>query len=294
MSGPSAAKHRGLAGQIRLMARMIKIEHSIFALPFAYIGLFLAAQGWPGAATFGLLTLAMVAVRSFAMLINRLVDLPFDRHNPRTMDRPLVTGEIGIFGAIVASVVCAAVFLAAAAGLNALCFKLAPFALLWSAGYSVAKRFTWLTHFWLGSVLGLAPVAGWIAFDPVLVPTAGLYFLGVLFWVAGFDILYSCQDVAVDRFMGLHSIPARFGVAPALHLACFSHVTASLFFLMAGWTAGLGGIYFATWALVSGLLLSEHRLIAPDDLRRINVAFFTFNGLIAILLGLSVVWETLL
>ena len=294
MSGPSAAKHGGLAGQIRLMARMIKIEHSIFALPFAYIGLFLAAQGWPGAGPFGLLTLAMVAVRSFAMLTNRLVDLPFDRHNPRTMDRPLVTGEIGISGAIVASVVCAAIFLAAAAGLNAMCFILAPFALLWSAGYSVAKRFTWLTHFWLGSVLGLAPVAGWIAFDPVLVPTAGLYFLGVLFWVAGFDILYSCQDVAVDRFMGLHSVPSRFGVAPALLLACFSHVTASLFFLMAGWTAGLGGIYFATWALVSGLLLSEHRLIGPDDLRRINVAFFTFNGLIAILLGVSVVWETLL
>ncbi len=294
MSSLQVVRSVSLGRQLRVMARMIKIEHSVFALPFAYIGIFLAAGGWPGARPFWLLTLAMVAVRSFAMVVNRLVDLPYDRHNPRTMDRPLVTGEIRPWGAVGAIVGCAIVFWGAASALNPLCQALAPWALVWAAGYSLAKRFTWLTHFWLGSVLGLAPLAGWIAFDPVFVPAAGLFFWGVLFWVAGFDILYSCQDTAIDRFMGLHSVPARFGVGPALLLACFAHVVASLFFLMAGWTAGLGSIYFGAWAVVTLLLLGEHLLLAEDDLSRINVAFFTFNGVIAIVLGLGVVVETLL
>jgi len=277
----------GWSGSWRSLAvflRMVKIEHSIFALPFAYIGLFLAASGWPGWKHVLLLSLAMVAVRTWAMAVNRLVDLPFDRDNPRTQARPLVSGELGQGHAWALCLVTAGVFILACGGLNQLCLLLSPLALLWSALYSLSKRFTWLAHFWLGSVLGLAPLGGWLAQEPVFSLTPVLFALGVAFWVGGFDILYACQDVEFDRKQGLHSIPARFGLATGLNLATFAHVNASLFYLLAGWSAGLGPAYYPVWLLVSGLLLWQHRLVGPEDLSRINTAFFTFNGLIAVLL----------
>uniref|UniRef100_I2PY20 4-hydroxybenzoate polyprenyltransferase n=1 Tax=Desulfovibrio sp. U5L TaxID=596152 RepID=I2PY20_9BACT len=269
------------------LARLVKVEHSVFALPFAYIGLFVAAGGWPGWRPFLLLTLAMVAMRSFAMAVNRLADLRYDRLNPRTSRRELVTGEVPVGQAWVFAAVCAAVFVAACGGLNPLCLALAPVALVWGAFYSLTKRFTWLCHFVLGSVLGLAPVAGWLAVRPEFALPAILFGCGVTCWTAGFDVLYACQDVEFDRQQGLKSLPARFGIGTALALAAFSHVDAALFYLLAGYAAGLSWIYYAFWAVCSAVLLVEHRLISENDLSRVNVAFFTLNGIVAALLGVG-------
>lgn len=272
---------------IGALARLVKIEHSVFALPFAYIGLFVAARGWPGWRAFLLLTVAMVAMRSFAMAVNRLADLRYDRVNPRTRMRELVTGEVSPRAAWVFTAGCAVVFVGACAGLNALCLALSPVALAWGAFYSLTKRFTWLCHFALGSVLGLAPVAGWLAVKPEFALPAILFGCGVTCWTAGFDILYACQDVEFDTQHKLWSMPARFGVGTALRLAAFSHVDAAVFFLLAGYAAGLSWIYYAFWLVCSAVLLVEHRLIGENDLSRINVAFFTLNGVIAVLLGVG-------
>lgn len=279
---------------IGALARLVKVEHSVFALPFAYIGLFVAARGWPGWRPFVLLTVAMVAMRSFAMAVNRLADVRYDRVNPRTSRRELVTGEVTSRQAWMFVAGCAVVFIGACAGLNALCLALAPVALLWGAFYSVTKRFTWLCHFVLGSVLGLAPMAGWLAVRPEFAVPAILFGFGVTCWTAGFDVLYACQDVAFDKEQGLWSMPARFGVGTSLRLAAFSHADAAAFFLLAGYAAGLSWIYYVFWAICSGVLLAEHRLLSENDLSRINVAFFTLNGIIAVLLGVGTLFAVFL
>ncbi len=277
-----------------LLARMVKIEHSIFALPFAYLGMIWAAGGWSGWKTFLALTLAMVAVRSFAMAVNRLADLPIDSRNPRTLTRPLVTGEVGVLETRVFIAASAFVFIAACALLNPLCLALSPLALLWSALYSFTKRFTRLCHFFLGSVLGLAPLAGWLAVSPVVEPAPVLLGLGVTFWVGGFDILYACQDVDFDRAENLHSLPAANGVPTALALSTFSHAVTALFFLLAGWAAGAGLIYAGVCLVVAAILQFEHRLISPDDMSRVNLAFFTMNGFVAVFLFAGAVLDTAL
>jgi 4-hydroxybenzoate polyprenyltransferase len=277
-----------------LLARMVKIEHSIFALPFAYLGMVWAAGGWPGWKTFLALTLAMVAVRSFAMAVNRLADLPIDSKNPRTLTRPLVTGEIGIFETRVFIAVSALVFVAACALLNPLCLALSPLALFWSGLYSFTKRFTKLCHFFLGSVLGLAPLAGWLAVSPTLELAPVLLGLGVTFWVGGFDILYACQDADFDRAETLHSLPADTGVPTSLALSTFSHAVTAIFFLLAGWAAGAGWIYAVFCLLVAAILQIEHRLISPDDMSRVNLAFFTLNGFVAVFLFAGAVLDTVL
>lgn len=269
-------------GSVAALCRMVKIEHSVFALPFAYAGAFLAAGGLPPLVPFVLLTIAMIAVRSFAMAFNRVVDLPFDSKNPRTANRPLVTGEITPRQTWAFCVVTALVFVLACAGMNRLCLLLSPLALMVAASYSFMKRFTWGCHFFLGAVLGLAPVAGWLGVDPQFTPPALLFFWGVLFWVAGFDILYSCQDADFDRSMGLHSVPARFGITTALVLSTFCHVNTAIFFLLAGWTAHLSWAWYPVWALVTAVLAWEHTLIKPDDLSKVNMAFFTLNGIISV------------
>ncbi|WP_457570704.1 4-hydroxybenzoate octaprenyltransferase [Desulfovulcanus sp.] len=280
--------------KIVILARMVKIEHSVFALPFAYIGLFWAAHGWPGLTKFLALTLAMVAVRSFAMAFNRLADLKFDVQNERTRTRPLVTGEISIKATIVFILFCALIFVGACALLNRICLYLSPIALLWSAFYSYSKRFTWLCHYILGSVLGLAPIAGWIAYRPEFNLIPFLVSLGVLFWVAGFDILYAAQDVDFDRSQNLKSIPARFGLEPAFGYAAFSHVNTVIFLGLAGLAYGAQWIYFVAWAIVSLILVVEHFIISPDDLSRINLSFFTLNGIVSMVLLAGVLGDLFL
>ena len=273
---------------------MVKIEHSIFALPFAYLGMLWAAGGWPGWKIFLALTVAMVAVRSFAMAFNRLADLPIDSKNPRTLTRPLVTGELKVPETLIFIAVSALVFVGACWQLNSLCLALSPLALVWSALYSYTKRFTFLCHFFLGTVLGLAPLAGWLAVSPEIVLAPVLLGLGVTFWVAGFDILYACQDAEFDQAEGLHSLPADKGVPIALALSTFSHVITALLFLLAGWSAGAGLVYAGFCLVVAVILLFEHRLISADDLSRVNLAFFTLNGFVAVFLFAGAVIDSTL
>jgi 4-hydroxybenzoate polyprenyltransferase len=167
-------------------------------------------------------------------------------------------------------------------------------ALVWSALYSYTKRFTAVCHFFLGSVLGLAPLAGWLAVSPTVAMTPVLLGLGVTFWVAGFDILYASQDVEFDRSEGLHSLPARLGVGPALAVSTFSHVVTAIFFLLAGWAAGAGLVYTGVCLVVAAILLAEHRLISADDMSRVNLAFFTMNGFVAVFLFAGAVLDTAL
>jgi len=275
------------------VCRMIKIEHSVFALPFAFTGAFLAVGAGPAWAMPSWrvllpLTIAMVAVRSFAMAYNRLADLDIDRLNPRTQGRPLVTGELSVTFTKRFLFVCALVFTTACAALNGTCLLLSPLALVWSAFYSHTKRFTPLCHFALGSVLGLAPVAGWLAVSPQhLGYPAVLLFFAVTLWVAGFDILYACQDADFDKSQGLFSLPAYQGVPRALFTAAVTHASAAALFPMAGLAANLGLIGLVVSGLVGGVLVWEHRLIKADDLARINVAFFTLNGIIAVFVFLG-------
>ena len=272
----------------KTVCRMIKIEHSIFALPFAYTGAFLAAGGWPGLWNLLILTVAMVAVRSFAMAFNRYADLDIDRQNPRTQKRELVTGELST-GFTLGFILCtAAVFVAACGLMNPICLLLSPVALILSAFYSFCKRFTYWSHFVLGTVLGLAPVAGWLCVDPTFTLPAALLFCGVTMWVAGFDLLYACQDAAFDREIGLFSMPARLGIRAALAVSTVSHMTAAAFFLLAGWAAGLGAVYALAASAVGLVLMAEHWLVSADDMSRVNVAFFTLNGVISVILFMAV------
>ena len=272
----------------KTVCRMIKIEHSIFALPFAYIGAFLAAGGWPGLWNMLVLTVAMVAVRSFAMAFNRYADLDIDRENPRTQKRELVTGELSTGFTLGFIIGTGAIFVIACALMNPLCLLLSPVALGLSAFYSFCKRFTHWCHFVLGSVLGLAPVAGWLCVDPVFTLPAVALFCGVTMWVAGFDLLYACQDAAFDRERGLYSMPARLGVRAALAVSTVSHMTAASFFLLAGWAAGLGAVYVVAAGVVGLVLMAEHLLVSAEDMSRVNVAFFTLNGVISVVLFLAV------
>lgn len=266
---------------------MIKIEHSVFALPFAYSGAFLAAGGWPGMRALFFLTLAMVGIRSFAMAVNRIADLPYDRLNPRTSGRALVTGELSVRQAWGFTAFMAALFVASCAALNVLCLALSPLCLLSAAAYSYAKRYTWLCHFVLGLVIGLAPIAGWLSVSPSFSLTSLLLGLAVLFWIAGFDILYACQDVNFDAGAGIRSLPVRFGLQGALLVSAFCHVNTVLFLFLAGLAAQLSlGWYFAL-AGTAALLWWEHSLVGPDDLSKIRLAF-ALNGPVSLLLLLGV------
>lgn len=269
-------------GQFADICRMIKIEHSVFALPYAWAGAFLAAGGLPPARSLIFLTIGMIAARSFAMAFNRLADLPFDRDNPRTRNRPLVTGAISKGQTWAFCGLMALIFIAACACLNSLCLWLSIPALLFAAAYSLLKRFTALCHFWLGATLGLAPLAGWISVNPASMTLAPiLLFLAVTFWVGAFDIYYAFQDLDFDLAFGLHSAPSVYGPETSLALAAFSHVMTSIFLLLTGFAAGLSWPWYALWLGISLLLLLEHRLMRPQDLRYVNTAFFTLNGIIS-------------
>ena len=282
-------------GQFGDICRMIKIEHSVFALPYAWAGAFLAARGVPSARSLIFLTIGMIAARSFAMAFNRLADLPFDRDNPRTQQRPLVTGVISQKQTWAFCALMAIIFIAACGALNTVCLWLAVPALLFAAIYSLLKRFTALCHFWLGATLGLAPLAGWLSVNPASLGLAPvLLFWAVTFWVAAFDIYYAFQDMDFDVAFELHSVPASLGADTALTLAAFSHAMTSIFLLLAGFAAGLSWPWYIVWFGISVMLLVEHRLMRPQDLRHVNTAFFTLNGiispvvLIGVLLGIYI------
>jgi 4-hydroxybenzoate polyprenyltransferase len=274
---------------------MIKIEHTLFALPFAFMGAFFAAQGLPKPAQIAWILLAMAGARSAAMAFNRLVDLPFDARNPRTARRALPQKQLTRGFVVVFIIAASAIFVFAAAMLSALALKLSPAALALIFMYSYMKRFTWGTHFILGMALACAPVGAWVAIRGTLEATPLLLGLAVLLWVAGFDIIYSCQDVTFDQGERLYSIPKRFGVAGALRISGILHACMVILLAVVFWKAGLGPLSLAGLGLVALLLIYEHSLVKPGDLSRVNAAFFTINGWISVLLfviaGVDILWR---
>jgi 4-hydroxybenzoate polyprenyltransferase len=276
-----------LVDKIRISLEMIKFEHSVFALPFALTGALLAVRGWPGWRPLVWIVVAMVAARSAAMTFNRIADMKFDALNPRTRQRALPSGQLSLSFAASFTVVSCALFVFAASQLNRLALELSPVALVTVLGYSYFKRFTWLSHLALGICLGLSPIAAWIALRGDLRP--GILLLGgaVTLWVAGFDMIYACQDVDFDRSHGLASFPSRFGIPAALGGSAAMHglMVASLMVVARvehlGWLAGMGVV------IVAALLAYEHYLVKPSDLSRLNAAFFTINGYVSVLFFLT-------
>ncbi|CAK7032117.1 MAG: 4-hydroxybenzoate octaprenyltransferase [Desulfovibrio sp.] len=277
-----------LVSNVRLLCQMVKIEHSIFALPFAFMGSFAAVRGMPPFMDLALLTIAMVCIRSFAMAFNRIVDVKYDKLNPRTANRHLVTGEITAFQAWSFCGVMALGFVVACARMNALCLALSPLVLFVAGFYSFTKRFTWLCHFVLGLMLSMAPMAGYLVVTGAFSLPPMLLSAAVVFWVAGFDIFYACQDVDFDKKYGLHSVPVHFGISTALVIAGFCHANTVIFLFLAGYGFDFAWPWHVVTAAVAALLLWEHSLVKPDDLSRLNMAFFAINGMIAVVLFLGV------
>ncbi|MCC6347040.1 MAG: UbiA family prenyltransferase [Nitrospirales bacterium] len=265
-----------------LYGRMIKITHSVFALPFAFTGAILAASGAPSPEKLFWIAVAMVGARSGAMGLNRIIDRKIDAENPRTADREIPAGAIRVRDAALFTALSFAVLLFAASMLNPLCLALSPLALAVLFLYSYTKRFTWAAHFVLGIAISAAPLGAWIAvrgtFDAEILPLG----LAVVFWLAGFDVLYALQDVEFDRSYGLHSIPQRFGTGRALLLARIFHGVTWALLCLTGVLFSLNFFYWTGMAFVAGLLLYEHSLVKPHDLSRLNRAFFNMNGYISI------------
>lgn len=266
---------------IETYLRMIKFSHSVFALPFALTSAVIAAQGMPSAAQVFWVAVAMVGARSGAMGMNRIIDRRIDAANPRTNQREVASGKIGVKSALVFSLISFALLAMAAYMLNPLCFKLSPLAIAIVVLYSFTKRFTWASHLVLGIALALAPLGAWIAirgtFEIQILPLV----LAVMFWLPGFDILYALQDVDFDRAHGLHSIPSRFGNTAALRLAAAFHGLTVFFLFFTGIIFGLGWLYWLGMLIVVGLFVYEHSLLRPDDLSKLDMAFFNMNGYIS-------------
>ncbi len=279
----------GLLRQTGTVLEAIKFRHSVFALPFALTAALLALRGTELGARelawkLAWIVVAMVAARSAAMAFNRLIDASIDARNPRTATRALPAGTLSKrFAAAFVAVASAAVVIAAWQ-LNPLCLKLSPLALALALGYSYTKRFTALSHLVLGAVLGIAPAAAWIAIRGTLDPAILSLTLGVMLWTAGFDIIYSCQDVEFDRTAGLHSIPARVGIAKALVVSRCFHAAMVASLVVAWQSMGLGWLALVGICAVAALLIYEQSLVRASDLSRVNAAFFAVNGWISVLL----------
>lgn len=274
--------------QLTAFLDLIKFEHTIFALPFAYLGMALAANGLPSFEPFFWITIAMAAARTFGMSVNRLADRHIDARNPRTAGRPLQTGRIRV-STVMAGLIASLIALTVAAWqLHPLTLALLPGALVFLTGYAYTKRFTWLSHFVLGFTDGLAPMGAWAAIRGSLFSAhdapAWLLLGTVTFWIAGFDLIYACQDAEFDRAEGLHSIPARFGIPVALRLAQACHAVTVGLLALVGLTAGLGAPYWIALLVAAALLAYEHTLVKPNDLSRVNVAFFNVNGYVSVTL----------
>lgn len=269
---------------LKKFAELVKFEHTVFALPFAYMGMASARKGWPGWGVFIWVTLAMVGARTAGMTLNRLVDRAIDTKNPRTRNRGLVTGEVKPVQAWVLAAASIALFFFATYELNPLCFKLAPIALVFLTGYHYVKRVSFLCHWTLGVTLGIAPLGGWLAVTGVFEWPPVLLALAVAFWVAGFDVLYSLQDVEFDAANKLHSVPVKYGVQKSLKISEYCHWATVALLAAFGFAAPLGLLYWVGVALAAGLLKFEHVIVGDGDLSRINTAFFTVNGWIGILL----------
>ena len=278
----------------RLFASLVKVEHTVFALPFAYIGAFLAVDGVPGARDFFWITVAMVGARSLAMALNRLIDAGIDARNPRTAGRELPRGALLPWQVLLFSLASLAVFLVAVYQLAPIVRWLWPIPVAAFVVYPYLKRWSWVSHFWLGAVDGLAPLGAWAAITNELPWEAWALGGAVAFWVAGFDLFYALFDLEVDRAQGLHSLASRFGVGAAFAGARVCHAGTVACLVAAGLGLPVGALYWIGVAAVAGLLVYEHSLVTPRDRGRLDMAFFTMNGVISVTFFAFVLGDVLL
>ncbi|MCH7740832.1 MAG: UbiA family prenyltransferase [Chloroflexi bacterium] len=287
MAGSKATSISGAGSGARMLLFLeeIKVQHSVFALPFAVAASFLAFGGWPDRVEFVWIIVAMVSARTLGMAANRLIDAEIDARNPRTASRGLPSGRLRsrhVLAWMAASVVLLGI---SVSQLDELAWYLSPLVLIVLIGYPYAKRFTWLSHFALGTVYLIVPPAVWIALTGGLDAGAVLMGVGGMFWVAGFDVIYATADIDIDREQGIHSIPARFGIAGALYSARVFHAVTIAALIAAGVLLEVSFVYYVGVAAAGVLLAYEHSLISPRDLSRLGAAFFTMNGIIAIVFG---------
>ncbi|WP_156726428.1 menaquinone biosynthesis prenyltransferase MqnP [Streptomyces apocyni] len=271
--------------RVRAFLRLVMIEHSVFALPFAYIAALSAMFQLDGTMHWGpllLVTIAMVGLRTFAMACNRIIDREIDARNPRTASRELVTGAVSVRSAWTGALIALIIFLGAAALLNPLCLILAPFAVIPMVVYPYGKRFTDFPHAILGLAQAMGPVGAWIAITGEWSWNAVILGLAVGIWIGGFDLIFACQDVRADRAEGVRSVPARFGIPAALYGARACHVVTSALFVWYGFATDAGGFFWFGLLIVGVAFSYEHTIVRPHDLSRLNRAFFTTNGFIGI------------
>ncbi|MDQ3992377.1 MAG: putative 4-hydroxybenzoate polyprenyltransferase [Actinomycetota bacterium] len=278
----------------RRFAALVKFEHTVFALPFAYVGAFLAVGGAPSARQLVWVTVAMVGARSLAMGLNRLIDRSIDARNPRTATRELPSGALAVWQVVAFCAVSLAVFLLAVWQLDPIVRWLWPIPVAGFVVYPYLKRFTWLSHLWLGAVDGLAPVGGWVAVTGELPWQAWVLGAAVALWIAGFDLFYSLFDVDVDRAQGLHSWAVRWGERAVFRGARVLHAAAVSLLVAVGLGADAGALYWLGVAAVAGLLVYEHSLVRPGDLRRLDAAFFTVNGVMSVVFCAFVVTDAVI
>jgi 4-hydroxybenzoate polyprenyltransferase len=274
-------------GRVRAFLRLVMIEHSVFALPFAYIAALTAMFRVDGEVHWGellLVTLAMVGLRTFAMACNRIIDREIDARNPRTAHRELVTGALSVRSAWTGALVAVTVFLGSAALLNPLCLALAPIAVVPMVVYPYGKRFTHFPHVILGLAQAMGPIGAWLAVTGSWSWDALILGVAVGIWIGGFDLIFGCQDVAADRAHGVKSVPARFGIPAALYGARVCHALTTGLLIWYGAATGAGAFWWVGMTIVGVAFLYEHSIVKPHDLSRLNRAFFTVNGVIGITL----------
>lgn len=280
--------------KLAIILDMIKFEHTIFALPFALSSAVIAAKGIPAWYILGWILAAMVGARSAAMAFNRIADAKIDAANPRTASRAIPQGVVSIGAAWLFTIVAAGLLIFSAYMLNPLAFALSPVALAAVVGYSYSKRFTSLSHLWLGLCLGIAPVGAWIAVNGKIAFAPMVLSAAVMAWTAGFDIIYSLQDIEFDKKMGLFSIPSRFGASRALTISRILHTGMVCMLVWFGLLTGSGYVYYTGAGLIALFLIYEQSLVSAKDISRVNAAFFTMNGCVSLAFFVFVLVDVLL
>lgn len=281
----TTSSEMGAMGRILLFTEEIKVEHSVFALPFAVATSFIVFSGWPNDWAFAWIVVGMISARTLGMAANRLIDAEIDARNPRTANRGIPSGQLKKWHVAVWGLVSIAIFAVAVSQLDSVSWVLSPIVLVALIGYPYAKRFTWLAHFALGTVYLIIPPATWIALTGELEFGAVLLGVAAMFWVAGFDTIYATADLKVDREQGIHSIPAKFGIAGALYSARGFHAITVTFLVLSGIAFDVNFVYFIGVGAAALLLAYEYSLISPNDLSKLGAVFFTMNGIIAIVFG---------
>lgn len=270
--------------KLHTLLEMIKFKYTVFAMPFALIGAFLAERGIPGVWTFFWIIMAMVGARTCAMGFNRIADRKFDAANPRTASRAIPAGEVSLFESWLLVIVSGGVFFFSCAMLNTTALLISPVALGLTLFYSLTKRFTWLCHVVLGVAQAFAPLGGWVAVSGTLSGYPWVLSLGVLFWVAGFDCIYACLDAEFDKSAGLHSMPSILGREKSFRIAVLFHALAFVLFTLTGVLTGLNVFYYIGIIITGGALFYQHLIVTPTDLSRIKMSFFSMNGFISLTL----------